>query len=501
VKRDDAPLFEHSVNDDGLARGQAHKFQPSSLFSEILDWMLAPLLVIWPISIATTYIVAASVANTPFDRALEERAINLGQQVKWDSAQPHVTLSSSIHGLPRSDAAEHIYSQVRGPRGELIGGDADLPPPSDAEPASTGLVQFRNDLLRGEDVRVAYLEIEGTDARQQRALVQVAETLGKRGELADEIIKGVILPQLVIVPVAVILIWFGLSRGVRPLSQLQQRIAARRPDDLRLIDPREAPVEVAPLVQSFNQLLLRLESNIREQKRFIADAAHQMRTPLAGLRTQAELAMRESDPEELRRGLQQLARSSERATRLVNQLLSLARAETRADASGGLVTVDLEALAREATRELVPAALDKNIDLGLEGATQPVLMLGHPVLLREMLKNLIDNALRYTPPRGAVTVRVWANESARQAFLEVEDDGPGIALEERSLVFERFYRILGSDTDGSGLGLAIVREIVARHAGVVTLDAAPNAYAPGRPGTLVRIIFKLARSSEVRQDL
>lgn len=454
--------------------------------------MLAPLLVIWPISIATTYIVAASVANTPFDRALEERTISLGQQVQMETDPPRLSLPSSTRKLLRTDRSEHVYLQVRGPHGELIGGDPDLPPPADAEPASTGLVQFRNLMFRGEEVRVAYLEIEGADPREQRALVQVAETLGKRGQLADEIIKGVILPQLVILPVAVILIWFGLSRGVRPLSKLQRRIAARAPDDMRLIDPHETPIEVAPLVLSFNQLLLRLESNISEQKRFIADAAHQMRTPLAGLRTQAELAMRESDPEELKRGLMQLARSSVRATRLVNQLLSLARAETRADQSNGFMALDLEALAREVTRELVPNALDRHIDLGLEAVGEPVMVQGHPVLLREMLKNLIDNALRYTPEHGAVTVRIAAAQGAAQAYLEVEDDGPGIAPEERALVFERFYRILGNGTDGSGLGLAIVREIAQQHGATVTLrEASLSANRPGRPGTLVTVTLRL----------
>ena len=500
MKLGDAPLFDHPAVTKPAVESAPPGLQPPSLFSEILDWMLAPLLVVWPISIATTYVVAASVANTPFDRALEERTISLGQQVQMEMSPPRLSLPSSTRRLLRTDASEHVYFQVRGPHGELIGGDPDLPPPADAEPASTGLVQFRNLMLRGNEVRVAYLEIEGANSPEQRALVQVAETLGNRGRLADEIIKGVILPQLVILPVAVILIWFGLSRGVRPLSKLQRRIAARAPDDMRLIDPSEIPVEVAPLVLSFNQLLLRLESNISEQKRFIADAAHQMRTPLAGLRTQAELAMRESDPEELKRGLKQLARSSVRATRLVNQLLALARAETRADGSNGFVFLDLEAVAREVTRELVPNALDKQIDLGLEAVGEPVMVLGHPVLLREMLKNLIDNALRYTPEHGAVTVRIIMDRTTSNAHLEVEDDGPGIAPEERTLVFERFYRILGNGTDGSGLGLAIVREIAHQHGASVTLRSASVTASPGRPGTLAVVTFRLENRPADREE-
>ena len=272
------------------------------MFSEILDWMLAPMLLMVPLSIATTYLLALSIADTPFDRALEERAIGLGQQVHFNRSGGSLALPSTVRRLLRSDDEEHVYLQVRNNHGELLGGDADLPAPPESEPASTGLVQFRNLNLRGERVRVAYLEVDADDQSGSGAVVQVAETLGNRARLANEIIKGMILPLFVSVPIAVVLVWFGLARGVRSLEWLQHDIAGRRPDDMRPIDPHEAPIEVAPLVNSFNQLLEKLEANMIDQKRFIADAAHQMRTPLAGLRTQAELALREQDPQELRRG-------------------------------------------------------------------------------------------------------------------------------------------------------------------------------------------------------
>ncbi len=467
--------------------------QPRSLFGEILDWMLAPLLLVWPMSIAATYLVASSIANVPFDRNLDDSVTLLAGQVKVTDHQTRLSLALPARDLLRADDTDHTYYQVLGTRGELAGGDADLPPPVEDEPLAAGIVRYRNGLIRGEEVRIAYTVLDTRiGPNEHPPLIQVAETLGKRAQLANEIIKGVILPQFLILPIAVVLVWFGLSRGLRPLSRLQERIQARGPDDLSPIDPKEAPEEVAPLVTSFNHLLARLDGNIQDQRRFIANAAHQMRTPLAGLRTQAELALRENDSDELKRSLQQLATSSVRATRLINQLLSLARAENRSSPGTNLAPVALEALARDVVKDWVPAALERRIDLGFEGPDAPVLVLGDPVLLRELVKNLLDNAIRYTQTEGAVTVRVAANRSELSALLEVRDNGPGIAESERGLVFERFYRILGSGSDGSGLGLAIVREIALQHNALVTLTGASTVQDPKRPGTIVAVRFRLA---------
>ncbi len=485
MKRD-APL-EHLAEDGvALTRGTPRTFKSTSLFGEILDWMLAPLLLMVPISIVATYFVASSIANSPFDRTLSERAVSIGQQVHFNNGDASLSMPQPLQRFLRIDENEHVYYQVRDSHNQVASGDADLPMPAEADPASIGLVQFRNLTLRGERVRVAYLEVEDTGSTQQHALVQVAETLGGRARLANEIIKGVMLPQFVIFPIVVVLVWFGLARGVRPLGRLQERIAARRPDDLRPIDPYDTPVEMAPLVDSFNQLLARLESNITDQKRFIADAAHQMRTPLAGLRTQAELALRASDPNEVKRSLQQLLRGSVSATRLVEQLLSLARTETSAHAQASFTILDLEALAREVMRGWVPLALERGIDLGFEGCGEPVLIKAHPVLLRELLKNLVDNALRYTPAGGEVTVRVLRG-SDLSAALQVEDNGPGIPAALRGLVFERFYRVLGNTEDGSGLGLAIVREVARQHGASIDLRDAKQHAEAGSPGTVITV--------------
>ncbi|MEK7887518.1 sensor histidine kinase N-terminal domain-containing protein [Burkholderia contaminans] len=474
--------------------------RPRSLFGEILDWMLAPLLLLWPMSIAVTYLVAKTIANGPFDRALETNAYVLARQIHPVNGVAELTLPEQTRDFLRADNVDSVYFQVLGTRGELVAGEADMPLPRDEDRPPPGVVMFRDDLLRGNDVRVAYTTVAlPQSGSPQPVLVQVGETLDKRNALANDIIKGVILPQFVILPLAILLVWFGLSRGLAPLNALQAHIRARRPDDLSPVEAQRAPPEIEPLVTSFNDLLARLEQNMALQKRFIADAAHQMKTPLAGLRTQAEFALRHPVPPDVQRSLEQIATSSEQAARLVTQLLALARAENRAS---GLTfePVEIATLARRAVRDWVQAALAKRMDLGYEGPPdspddRPLDVDGNPVMLREMLGNLIDNAIRYTPDGGRITVRVRADPAARRVHLEVEDTGPGIPAAERERVVERFYRILGREGDGSGLGLAIVREIATQHGGTLTLDDHVYQQAPRLAGTLVRVSLPLTETA------
>jgi two-component system sensor histidine kinase TctE len=466
-----------------------------SLFGEILDWMLAPLLVIWPISVALTWLVAQGIAGRPYDRELGEMARNLGLQVAAAQApegrRSRYALAPEAAALLRADEADTVFYQVLGLRGEFLSGDRSLPVP-DAEadsPVVPWVLHFRDDEVAGENVRVAYLWVapEGMAGSTQTMLVQVAETLGKRSRLTNEIIKGVILPQFVILPLAVLLVWMALARGIAPLNDLQRRIRSRESSDLSPIDERRIPDEVAPLVRAINDLLGRLDQSISAQKHFLADAAHQLKTPLAGLRTQAELAQREIDegrssPAELKRSLKQIALSSQRAAHMVNQLLAMARAEDQEHAQRRSA-VNLSALAMETVRDFVPRAMDKRIDLGFEGpdAGQSALRVhGHPLLIRELIRNLVDNALLYTPAGGTVTVRVVEDPFGQVTVLQVEDSGPGIAESEREKVFQPFYRALGTNVDGSGLGLAIVREIAQAHEAEITLDET-RSLRPGQP--------------------
>lgn len=469
-----------------------------SLFGEILDWMLAPLLLLWPMSLVVTGVVAGDIANQPYDRELGEHANLLSRQVVIEgggAGTPRIRVAElQALNLLREDDADQLFFQVQGPRGEVIAGDRDLPPPEDTQ-RSPG-VKFRDEIVRDERVRVAYtwVPIPG-DPAHPGVLVQSAETLRKRSRLTTEIVKGVILPQFIILPLAVLLVWSALARGLSPLNRLQLRIRRRDSSDLSPIDETEAPEEVAPLVRAINDLLARLDQSMAAQKHFLADAAHQLKTPLAGLRTQAELAAREidagrRDPQALKQALEQIALSSQRAAHSVNQLLAMARAEDQEMATRKQ-RLDLAVLVREVIHDVVPRALDKRIDLGYEGAepSAGAEMMGQPVLVGELVRNLIDNALQYTPCGGVVTARVLADPFGQVVVLQVEDSGPGIPPAERALVFQPFYRVLGNGADGTGLGLAIVQEIAASHEAEVTIAEASLRHPGGGPGAMFTVRF------------
>jgi two-component system, OmpR family, sensor histidine kinase TctE len=406
------------------------------------------------------------------------------------------------------DEDDLYYFQVLGRQGELLAGEARLTVPADdTEPADR--LRFRDDVVGDQPVRVAYLWLAGVPGPDSDALVQVAETLGKRSLLATEIVKGVILPQFVILPVAVVLVWFALKRGFLPLIKLQQRIRRRDSTDLSPIAEGDVPEEVVPLVRAINELLQRLDKTVGAQRHFLADAAHQLKTPLAGLRTQAELAAREidsgrADAQTMKHSLHQIAISSQRAAHMVNQLLSMARAEDTGLAARRQ-PVELAAVVRAVVRDLVPRALERGLDLGYEGPDtkaadgERTRVLGEPVLLGELVRNLIDNALQYTPRGGSVTARVRPEADGGVVVLQVEDSGPGIPPAERGLIFQPFYRTLGTQVDGTGLGLAIVQEVAQRHGAQVTVDdarprtlpgpAEGDSAAPAMPGALFTVRF------------
>ena len=467
-----------------------------SLFGEILDWMLAPLLLLWPLSVAITFVVARSLADAPFDRALVDHAQVLAQQAQTYLRTGDLPPTRQLRDLMPAATESYSPFQIVATDGELQRGESDLPPPALYDFPEAGVIKLRSDHYQGAEVRIAYTHVEPdeTGAARSAMLIQVAEAQDKRDRLANEIIKGVIFPQFVILPLAVGLVWFGLSRGLSPLRRVRQRLRDRQPDDLSPIDRTGVPAEITPLVEAFNELLGRLNERIGAQQRFISDAAHQMKTPLAGLRTQAELALRERDPAQLRRSLEQLAISSDRAAHLISQLLSLARMENQRDASP-LQPMDLTPLAREVVLDWANAALDRRIDFGYESEEEALPIAGHPILLRELFNNLIDNALRYSPGGGRVTIRLRRED--QHAVFEVEDSGPGIAMHERELVFERFYRVLGSQVDGSGLGLAIVREIATQHGATVTIggrDPAAEPLAAREPLVGARLTVRFALS-------
>ncbi len=449
--------------------------EPRSLFGEILDWMYAPLVLIWPLSIAITFLVARSLSDVPFDRVLIEKAEALSQQVRLQNNQAVVNLSvyAQDAALSEEQRSNQIF-QIVGPSGNVVAGDRKIPIPPLYDFPDTTAVKLRVAQIEGTEFRIAYTYKQGAskESDEPQILIQVAETMDGRNALANEIVKGVIFPQFVILPISIWLVWFGLNRGLTPLRRLEERLRQRAPDDLSEVNLSGTPDEIMPLMRSFNELLARLGSNISGQKRFIADAAHQMKTPLAGLKTQAELALRQTDPAELRKSLIQVVQSSDRAAHLVSQLLSLARMEALEE-SGEITAVELSTLTQSILQELAPVAIAKNIDLGFESSSERLYVNGQSLLLHELIQNLIDNALRYTPSNGVVTVRVLQRDE--RVVLEVEDNGPGVPIELRTHVFERFFQGNNAPSkvtsQGSGLGLAIVAEIARQHQARVWVES------------------------------
>ena len=476
-----------------------------SLFGKILDWALIPLLILWPINMGLEQYVSVSLANSAYDRELRSKAAIIGDSLKMEHGRLVARFDDATVRLLRGSNGSGQFA-VRGFADELLAGDAELKS-----------IEFTADMTPGE----VYLRVhEPSESRTAYVFVpmpgstgtvqdQVAETEEARQRLANEIVGRVITAQFIIVPLAVLLVWFGLTKGLRPVEDVRARIAQRRSNDLSPLDARGAPLELHPFITSINDLMTRLDASIRAQRRFVADAAHQIRTPLAGLKTQAELAMREGTRAELQHTLQQIATSADRASHVVNQLLALARAETTAAVA--TKRLDLDLLARDVTSDWVPAAIERGIDLGFESANGDHAAIdGNAALLRELISNLIDNALRYTPRRGRVTVRVSLDKRVQQVVLAIEDTGIGIAPSDRDMVFERFYRAPNAEewtragpSGASGLGLAIVRSIASQHHAEITLSDnvgaatvitgnAADARQDPMTGTIVQLAFEAA---------
>lgn len=461
--------------------------KPSTLRRKLVLYLLIPLILLWIFSGMVTYFIAVNYANIAYDRALFDTVESIEEQIHFTNGHATIELPEIARNILRFDPRDKVYFEVRQSDGGVLAGNPGIPdPPPDKK--TIGKAIFHNGTLNGEPIRIASLYVNANkqaaasaDQSGEVVLVQVAETLNKRKTLVREALGAVILPQLFLILLAGASVWMVVSRSLAPLEQLRDAVSNRSHRDLSPLQDESAPGEVQPLLRAFNDLMQRLNQVIRAQRNFIADAAHQLRTPLARLTMQTDLALRQTNPEVLRQELGQIRAGIDSTNHLVDQLLALARAESSSDMSLEFVSLDLNELASTQTAELVPHAIRKRIDLGYEGPEKPVTISGQALLLRVMLANLLDNAIRYTPPGGKITVRLSADG---KALLTVEDSGPGIPPEERERVFRRFYRISHDGESGSGLGLAIVHEIGRAHGARVWLeDAGPHG------GTRVNVEF------------
>jgi two-component system sensor histidine kinase TctE len=419
-----------------------------------------------------TYWVAQYTVTDAYDRSLLDPVFDIADNVRVDAGGAHVDLPRKALEALIYDKTDNVMFQIRSPENAIIDGAVDLPPPP---PMTPGKHMFFDGTYGGEKIRVAALHTPSG------FVIQVGETLHKRNRLVAEILVAELVPTLLIALAAIALAWAGVAHGLKPLEYLRSELLGRGPRDLRPLSEASSPVEIAPLVSAFNGLLARLRAANTMQQRFLANAAHQLRTPLAGLQMHLELLLRRELAADVRAEIERMHTATVRSSRLANQLLAMAKAESPPDHAADLKILDLKTLADSAARDWAPQAMARKIDLGFSLEHAPIR--GDPLLLPELIDNLIDNALRYTPSGGAVTVNTGSENGA--SYLSVEDTGPGIPVSERSRVRERFYRVAGTPGEGSGLGLAIAQEVVDRHAGV--LEIASRETDGG--GTRVRVSF------------
>jgi len=439
-----------------------------SLQRQLLLWLLLPQLVLFLVGGALAYRIALNYAEKAIDQSLTQTVRALARQVKPVGSGLLIDFPRAAQDIIEQDPKDRVSYMVSAPPGRFLLGNGQLPSPDASRPLPTNEVRLYNAQVQGKPMRLALLELDyGEPQSPQRMRVQVAQSLVVQERLTAELIADVLAPLLMLMALLSLLVYAGIRRGLRPLERLQTQLGTRRDVTLSALTPIEltqAPQEVHALAMAVNQLLAAVQRGLGQEKRFLNDAAHQLRTPLAGLISQTELALSESDAQALRERLTKVLAGAQRSAHLVHQLLALARNETEVK----LQPLDLAALAREVAREWTPRAIRQQVDLGYEGAER-AMVLGQATLLREALNNLLDNALIYGAAHGEVTLRVTA--SPPHVTLEVIDNGDGLPPQDLAHLFERFWR--GSDVPGGcGLGLAIVAEIAQRHH--ATVQALPN---------------------------
>ncbi|MGZ8172780.1 MULTISPECIES: sensor histidine kinase N-terminal domain-containing protein [Methylobacter] len=450
-----------------------------SLKTEILLRLAVPLIFFISVESVLSYFVTLHHVDVAYDRWLLDSARSLTQEIKVRDGKVIVELPPAALEIFKWDESDKTYFKIISEEQGMLTGDKFVPEPFDVETDWTRPVYF-DDEMYGEPVRVVSMLIAPEHA-SEKVFVHVAETLNKRRNMMMDILLADLVPQMALVLLAGIYLVVGVKRGLQPLHVLADEIAQRSSRDLRPIPEQHVFLEVRALTDTINDLLERLGSAIATQQRFIANAAHQLRTPLAGLKLQVERAQREQDLPAMKPALMHIQGCADRMSHLTTQLLILARSEP-IDGDYELRPVDLCKLAKDTCMDWVPKALQRHMELSFEGSKRALYVRGDEVLLRELLANLLDNAICYGHDQGNIIVKV---ESYPSPCLIVEDDGPGIPELEMGKVFERFYRIPGSPGDGCGLGLAIVKEIADLHKAQLELNRISEA-----GGTRIELVFK-----------
>lgn len=447
-----------------------------SLRTRLLLWLLIPLGAASVLSVWFNFRDARGTATRVQDRLLLGSARSIAQQIQYEDGTLEVAIPPAALELFHSADQDQVFYRIASARGLLLSGYAELPPPPGPVRPEESLAF--DAVVRDLPVRVvAYAQPVFGAPAESPVVIEVAQTLRGRQALVRQMWLAGLREQVWMLALVVVLAWIALRRGLKTIVRLRDQVLERTPGSLEPLDPGPVPSELQPLVAALNGYVQRLDSQMAARGRFIANASHQLRTPLAVLHTQADYGLRSADGAEKDAALRGILDGVRDGTRTVNQLLSLSAAEAVAQHPRPRTRVDLVELVQRILEEQAALAQAKDIDLGFESPEAQVELLTSPGLLRELAANLVDNALRYTPPGGVVTVSVLRD--AERVVLRVEDNGPGIPAEDRARVFERFSRLRPGDSQGCGLGLAIVQELAA------ALDAQVKLEDPERGSGLV----------------
>ncbi|MEO8383863.1 MAG: sensor histidine kinase N-terminal domain-containing protein [Betaproteobacteria bacterium] len=449
-----------------------------SLARQLLTWLLPTSLALVAVGGVIAYEVAHHAASLAYDRALLDVARSVATQVRHVNGRIDLQLSLSTEQVLLYDNLDRVFYAVIGPNGTTIAGTAGLPVAPDL--SRKVLTRYYDAEFSGQGVRAVSLVAahEGISFT-----VVVIETLVKRDKLIREILLAMLLPEFLLVVMTILVMRYAIGHGLGGIGVVREELVKRSQADMRPIPLDTVPQELRPLIADTNDLLDRLSSTLERQRHLIADASHQLRTPIAALRAEAESALRSDDP---RGALKRIATSARQLSKLAHNVLMLNRLES--GPAQNPQQVELQDLISSAAERWLPHARERDIDLGF--ALQPAPTLGEPVWLEEMISNLVDNALRYTPLHGTVTVKCGQRQDT--AWLSVEDSGPGIAQAERGRIFERFYRSRPEQGEGSGLGLAIVREVASNHR--AQIDVGDSAELGG---THITVLFSRSKSEQL----
>lgn len=424
-----------------------------------------PLIVLLVAETAVSYRIGINTANQVFDYWLLDSAQTLAEEVRRVDGQLRLVAEGEAIKMFEWDAMDETLFRIATPDGRLIAGNAELPPPGDLV-ALRLAPRFENRRVAGQPGRsVTFLKAPGT---ADEVVVQVAETLNKRSNMTTQVLTLVLAKKGAVLAFALFAVAWTIDRGLKPLRTLISELGQRSARDLTPIAIGKAPAELRGLVETMNALLARLERSLTAHEQFIGNIAHQIRTPLAGIKLQAQLAQREAQVPAVRDALAQIERAADHMSHVNSQLLKLARAEVAFGRGPARASSDFVALVRGACEELAPRALARDIELTLDAQPPSLTVAGDPVLLKEMVKNLVDNAIVYGRQHGHIWVLMDVVDG--RARFAVEDDGPGIRPEHRPQIFDHFFRPPNSPGGGVGLGLPIVREIALAHGADIRLE-------------------------------